>query len=149
MELMKKIPLTKRKFAIVDDGDFELLSQWKWWSDQQGYAVRDAGGRKNKHRILMHRLLNETPAGLVTDHINRNKLDNRKSNLRSVSQRQNTLNCKLSKNNTSGHNGISWYKNRWVATFTLKYKKIYLGRFLELKDALMARSKAEIQYHAI
>ena len=50
---MATIKLTKGKFAIVDDADFEYLSQWKWWTDSQGYAVRDIGGRKNKKRIRL------------------------------------------------------------------------------------------------
>ena len=144
--MSKKIKLTKGRYAIVDDEDFEFLNQWKWWSDGQGYAVRDIGGRKNKQRILMHRVVNKTPDGLVADHINRNKLDNRKKNLRNVTQRVNSLNCKLSKNNTSGYNGICWYKNRWCATIKYNYKTVYLGRFANIKDAVKARKEAEYKY---
>lgn len=143
---MAKIKLTQGKFALVDDDMFEYLNQFKWFCDSRGYAVRDIGGRKNKKRILMHRLINKTPKNLVTDHINRNKLDNRKKNLRSVTQRQNTFNAKLSKNNKSGYNGISFYKNRWVARIKFNYKIIYLGRFLHLEDAILARKLGEQKY---
>jgi len=71
---MKRIKLTQEKVALVDDADFEFLNQWKWFYHQTGYA-------KSCHRY-MHRLINKTPKGFHTDHINRNKLDNRKSNLR-------------------------------------------------------------------
>src|SRR3990167_164487 len=111
---MKKIKLTQNKYALVDDEDFKELNQSKWLCDSSGYAGRDVGGRKNKKRILMHRLLNNTPKGFHTDHINRDKLDNRKENLRTTTCSQNILNSKLSKKNTSGHKGVEWYKNRWV-----------------------------------
>lgn len=143
---MMKIKLTRGKYVLIDSEDFEYLNQWKWYYASPGYAARDIGGRKNKKRILMHRLLNKTPNDLVTDHINHNKLDNRKSNLRTVTQRQNTYNCLLSKNNSSGTNGVHWYKNRWVAAIKVNYKTIYLGRFSLLSDAIVARQLAEKKY---
>ena len=143
---MKKIRLTQGKFALVDDDDFDWLNQWKWQFTKNGYAGTDFGGRKNKKKILMHRLINETPDSFVTDHVNRNKLDNRRNNLRTVTQRQNTLNSNLSKNNTSGHNGVDWYKNRWVARIKFNYKNIYLGRFEKLEDAIAARKLGEQKY---
>ncbi len=146
---MKKIKLTQNKFALVDDLDFEWLNQWKWWTDSSGYAVRDIGGRKNKKRILMHRFLNQTPEGFSTDHINHNRLDNRKKNLRTLTQQKNCFNSSLSKNNKSGVSGVSWYKNGWVARIKINYKGIYLGRFENLNDAIEARKKGELQYHAI
>jgi hypothetical protein len=75
---MKKIPLTQGKFAIVDDEDFEYLNRWKWYFAPVGYATRgDGHGRGNRTVVYMHRVVNKTTGGLVTDHINRNKLDNR------------------------------------------------------------------------
>lgn len=143
---MKKIKLTKGKYAIVDDEDFEFLSQFNWQCDSSGYAVRDIGGRKNKKRTLMHSLLNKTPKGFHTDHINRNKLDNRKVNLRTTTPSQNILNSKISKNNTSGYKGVQWYKNRWVARIKFNYKTMYLGRFKLLSEALNTRKLAEQKY---
>jgi len=146
---MGKIKLTHGKIAIVDKDNFEWLNQWKWFCDRRGYAVRDSGGRKNKKRILMHRLINKTTDGLSTDHINRDKLDNRKSNLRSVNQSKNCFNTGLSKNNTSGYKGVQWYKNRWVARIKINYEDIYLGRFVNLENAILARKEAEDEYLAI
>lgn len=147
--MTKKIKLTQGKYAIVDNDDFDKLNQWKWWVDYRGYAVRDVGGRKNKKRILMHRLINNTPKGLSTDHINRNKLDNRRKNLRTVNQSQNLFNTGLPKNNTSGYKGIQWYKNRWVARIKVGYKSIYLGRYIKLQHAIKARKEAELKYATI
>ena len=85
---MKEIPLTRGKFALVDDEDYEWLSQWKWYCSTTGYAVRGC-----KNRILyMHREIAKTKPGMLTDHINRNKLDNRKENLRFCSHRENMKN---------------------------------------------------------
>lgn len=83
-------------FATIDDSDYELVSQYKWFLIK-GYAVTQkylGGGRKNaKYKtIQMHKLINDTPDGLETDHINRDKLDNRRSNLRSVTKSENMLN---------------------------------------------------------
>lgn len=75
-ELISEIPLTNGKVAIVDAEDFDYLNQWKWCCNH-GYAIRN-GKRVNGKRIMMirmHRLINQTPKGLDTDHINRNKLD--------------------------------------------------------------------------
>lgn len=145
---MKKIPLTQGKFAIVDDEDFEKINQHKWHFSH-GYAIRDAGRRKNKKHIWMHRLLNNTPDNLITDHINRNKLDNRKCNLRTVDWHKNGTNRGLNKNNTSGYKGIIWRKDnkKWQSRIKFNYKQIYLGCFNNIKDAIKARRKAEIIYH--
>ena len=84
----------------------------------------------------------------MVDHINRNPLDNRKSNLRIVNNQQNSMNKGHQKRNTSGHKGVSWDKsrNKWYAYITVNYKLINLGRFNILEDAIKARKKAEIKY---
>jgi len=78
----------KDKYAIVDDEDYETLSVYKWQYTSNGYAKRKYG----KTSLLMHRVIAKTPKGLVTDHLNHNKLDNRKSNLRVCTQMDNMQN---------------------------------------------------------
>lgn len=148
---MKKILLTKGASALVDNEDFEMLNEHKWYLSFYGYAVRDIGGRKYKVAVPMHRFLNKTPRGYVTDHINRNKLDNRKANLRSVTGSQNGINRGLNKNNTSGYKGVYWRKDvgRWAARLKVNYKNIYLGNYNKLNDAIAARKKGEGLYHQI
>lgn len=97
--------------------------------------------------IYMHALLNKTPTGFVTDHINGNKLDNRKENLRTATSSQNGINRGKQINNTSGHKGINWYANAWVAEIKVNQKKIHLGRFKNIDDAVAARKAAEQIYH--
>lgn len=144
---MKKIKLTKGKYALVDDFNFEWLNQWKWQLSTSGYAIRKEG----KKIIRMHRLVNFTPSWLFTDHINQNKLDNRRGNLRIVTKSQNGFNRGKPKSNSSGIKGVYWDKftNKWRAEIKIFYKKISLGRFTNLEDAVLARKKGESKYHVI
>lgn len=156
---MKKIKLTKNKYAIVDDEDFNFLSQWKWGYSTSGYARRlqyvpsTGYGHKNNTaiRIWMHRLINKTPDNLFTDHINQNKLDNRKSNLRTVTKSQNSINTGKNKKNKSGFKGVYFdtWSNKWRAELKIKGKKITLGRFFNIEEALKSRLLAEQKYHVI
>ena len=141
---MKKIKLTRNKYALVDDTDFDSLNEHKWWFTTRGYAVREENGKV----IFMHRVINATPKGLDTDHINRNKLDNRKSNLRSITRSKNCMNVNPPKNNTSGYLGVQKHAEGWMARIKVNYKHIYLGYFKHIDDAIQARKKAEIIYHA-
>jgi hypothetical protein len=144
---MKKIFLSQGKFAIVDECLFEWLIQWKWYHSK-GYAARNIGGRKNKSIVWMHRLINDTPDGFETDHINRNKLDNRRENLRSVTKSQNGLNKGKNKNNKSGYKGVyleSW-SGKWRAEIRIDGKRMTLGRFVNINDANKARILAEEKY---
>jgi len=148
---VKKIKLTKNKYVLVDAEDFDYLNQWKWCYDNN-YAIRRQylkGDKKEKRlykTIYMHRLLNDTPLGYDTDHINRNKLDNRKNNLRTVTRSQNCHNRKIHKHNSSGYTGIRFFENKWIAEITVNYKKIYLGYFKNIDDAISARHQAERSY---
>ena len=134
---MKKVKLTKGRFAIVDDEDFEWINQWKWWYTTRGYAVRE----EKRKLIFMHRLINKTLLGFDTDHVNRNKLDNRKKNLRTVTRSQNFMNLNPRKNNSSGVIGVQKNKNSWMARIKIGYVSIYLGCFLNKNDAIQARKQ--------
>lgn len=85
------------------------------------------------------------------DHINGNGLDNRIDNLRDVSQSENCRNMKRSKLNKSGFTGVSWDKeaNKWTSYIQHNRKKIKLGRFKEMNNAILARKIAEkvFDYH--
>ena len=142
---MKKIKLTQDKYALVDDEDYEWLSKKKWYFESSnGYAVN-----KNAIKIYMHRLINQTPDSLVTDHINRDRLDNRKINLRSVNSTQNIVNTKIRSDNKSGYKGVFWRKDRkkWSVYFNInKLKRIYCGHYKNLSSAIKARKHLEQTY---
>ena len=97
----------------------------------------------------VHRDVVKAKKGESVDHINGNKLDNRKENLRICSHAQNMWNTKTPKTNKSGSKGVHWQEDRqkWVAQICYKNKTISLGRFNSFEDALKARLDAEKKYH--
>lgn len=141
--MTKQIKLTQGKYALVDAEDFDRINQWKWYFCH-GYANR------SKDNVSMHRFINETPKGLYTDHINRDKLDNRKVNLRTVTKSQNDHNTGPMKNNKSGYKGIYWYqeKGKWKVQIAINKKNIHLGYFTDLQQAIKARRKLEETVYA-
>jgi hypothetical protein len=151
---MKEIPLSKGMIAIVDDEDYDYLSQWKWLyktprkHNYVGYAVRFEKLNDNKFKeIRMHREIMNCPKGLQVDHINHNGIDNRRSNIRIATARQNRQNTSLQNSNTSGYKGVNRDGNKWRATIRAEGKRINLGRFKEKIDAAIAYNKAAIKYH--
>lgn len=145
---MKEISLTKGKFAIVDDDDFEYLSQWKWFINTNGYAQRTEGSRGSQKKIYMHRVINETPEDMSTDHINGNRLDNRRENLRSVTLRQNKLNSSKHTRNKTGYKGVSLQKNtgKYVAYIRVNNKGITIGTYSTVEEAAKAYNRAALHF---
>ncbi len=129
----RKIPLTQDKYAIVDVEDYEQLNQFKWCANGKGrmfYAVRNEKRNKKSVTIFMHRKIMNQPADKVIDHINHNGLDNRRSNLRIVTQEQNVWNSrKLTGNYTSKYKGTAKTGQKWEAKIWYKKRRIYLGCF--------------------
>jgi hypothetical protein len=142
---MKKIKLTQGKFALVDDKDFDYLNQFKWCYSH-GYATRN--DYPNSKKIYMHRVINQTPKGFETDHINRDKLDNQRKNLRTVKKIGNIHNIGIRKTNTSGCTGVYWNKvnKNWRVIIGFKSKSLEIGSFKSKMDAIFARKQAERIY---
>ena len=138
---MREIPLTQGKVALVDDEDYDFLNQWKWHIlNARGleYAVRSiwrgvVNGKERNDTVLMHREIMATPAYLHTDHINRNGLDNRKSNLRVVTNRENAWNLK----NQGKYIGVTKPKNKNTYRASIRIDGIwtYLGYFKTPEEA--------------
>jgi hypothetical protein len=129
---LKRIFLTKGYFTLIDNEDFDYLSQWKWHIDSKGYAVRTINDRKYSLARQILKLPKDDK--LEVDHINRVRLDNRKINLRIVTRSENLLNRGIQKNNNSGFKGVSWSKtaNKWRTTF----KGVHLGYFISKEKAI-------------
>jgi hypothetical protein len=147
---MYYIDLTKGAKAIVDADDYKVLSSKKWYLSDKGYAERTEKNLKGQTiKIKMHREILKTPKGVFTDHINGNKLDNRRSNIRLCTKAQNACNRGLPKNNTSGHKGVCWYapKEMWKAYIMKNRKQILLGYYANLTEASSAYNKASLLLH--
>ncbi|MEK6884406.1 MAG: HNH endonuclease [Nanoarchaeota archaeon] len=148
---MKKIKLTQGKYALVDNEDFERLNQFKWCFNGR-YAVRSIYNPKNKKWEIwyMHwSIIGKPPQKTETDHINCNGLDNRKENLRIVTQNENRMNRGKQKNNTSGFKGVAWYKDykKWTARIMANGVSMYLGVFDDKNKAAKAYNDASKKYH--
>lgn len=148
---MVKIPLTQGKVAIIDENDYQLVSSKKWYFDSTGYPASNNRSSTTKcgwKPIRLHTFLLNPPNGMVVDHINRDKLDNRRSNLRIVTHSINHFNSKLLITNKSGINGVFYDKQRkkWTARIEINSKSIFLGRFLTIEEAANARKQAERKY---
>lgn len=117
--------------SIVDTEDLKSLDIEKLSVDNDGYVFY----RKNGKTKALHRYLMNTPKGMVVDHINGNKLDNRKNNLRNCTVTENNHNYSVKWNNTSGIKGIKKHKNGWIVHQYFNKKYIYLGYYNDLEKA--------------
>lgn len=139
---MKEIPLTQGMVALVDDDDFDLVSQYKWCARKcrhTYYAVRwikrpDGTGTQTQ----LHRAILKTDKSI--DHINRNGLDNRRVNLRPATHSQNQANRLQSIKNRSGYKGVheGAGKNKWQAEICFQNKRFTLGTHMTPEDAARA-----------
>lgn len=133
------------KRVMVSSADYSLVSSHKWYLNSRGYAERGIRRGDKVEKVLMHRVINRTPDGLFTDHINRNKLDNRRTNLRTVTNRQNQLNVGLRRDNKTGYTGVHPNGRGWLAAARVNGKKVYYGTFSTKEEAAMAREKHEVR----
>lgn len=149
------IKLSQNKYSLIDNEDFDKISKYKWSYDKYAFRV-DWSGNKPK-KILLHRFIMDVPKNMEIDHINRDKLDNRKSNLRIVTKQQNSLNrnkpkFKITAEKVSIYKGVSWISNkkrikRWRSYISFKGKHYFIGLFKEEKDAALAYNKKAIELH--
>lgn len=144
----RKIKLSKGYEATVDADDYEWLNQWSWHYTQ-GYASRNIYIDGKRRLLRMHRLINDTPEELLTDHINRDKLDNRRENLRAATKSQNQINSFREGDNKSDYNGVCWNKSnkKWVSQISVDNKKKFLGYFDNKEEAARAYNEEAKKLH--
>jgi hypothetical protein len=134
---MKEIPLTKGKMTIVDDEDYEWLSQSKWhacFSRGKWYARTCTSDGKI---VRMHRLIMNAVDGVEIDHKDGDGLHNWRSNLRECTRSQNMRNVRAT--SSSGYKGVSPIPyGRWRARIYLDGHEVRLGHFLSPEEAARA-----------
>lgn len=139
------------KIIKVDECSLDIVKLYQWHVDKNNYAITKL---KSGRVIKMHRLLLEVvnDSEIEVDHINRDTVDNRLSNLRIVSRSLNCFNRDVTKYNTSGCIGVykmSGYDDKWCAQINHDGVRHYLGSFDNLSDAVSARRNAEAKYYGI
>ena len=142
---MKRIPLTKGQFAIVDDEDYERVSKYKWqatWGGYCYYATRIPWNKGKRHEIRMHRFILNAPDDKIVDHIDFNGLNNRRDNIRTCTHSQSQYH-RRSHGGTSKYKGVSLCRknNKWQAQIKHNRKSKWIGQYEKEKDAAKAYNK--------
>jgi hypothetical protein len=148
-----RITLTRGLVATADIDDFDMLDGRNWVSLNSpcGFcASTHVTLESGKYDIaLMHRVVMAAPDELDVDHINGNRLDNRKKNLRLATNQQNSWNQGLGKRNTSGYKGVSWHTRdlTFSAIIRVDGRQKTLGTFNEAISAALAYDAAAREHY--
>ncbi len=146
----REILLTKGMVTIVDAADYEWLSSFNWQANKAYlgfYAMRKVWVGKTSTNVLMHRFIMGAESGQEIDHVNGNRLDNRRSNLRFATREQNARNRKTPSNNKSGYKGVRLERRKWRARIQFDGKQISLGNFETPEEAAYAYNEAAKRYY--
>jgi len=141
-ESIRYIPLTQGKYAVVDAADYERAAPFSWHASNSGartYAYSNMNGKT----VSLHRFLMNAPKGLVVDHIDHDGLNDRRSNLRVCTQRQNLYNSRP-KGKSSRFKGVCWDKarKRWVVYIRHGGRTRFVGHFTDEIEAAKAYDRA-------
>jgi hypothetical protein len=143
--MFKYISLTKGMRCIVDDDDYERLIEMPWRYNNNGYAIT----AKTPNPKAMHHFILTIPDDMVADHINGDRLDNRKSNLRVCTKEENSKNRKKRKTSKSPYKGISWNSRdkKWQARIWVEGKNKSAGNYSDPIEAAIAYDLAAIKHY--
>lgn len=143
------VPLTHGKVAVIDAADAPLVAgrNWQATPKRRPYAMRHGIVDGRKRTIWMHRVFIDVPPGLFVDHIDGDELNNRRSNLRICTVRQNAMNRRTYSNNTTGRKGVSVFGNRFRAAIRVEGRTISLGLHTTVAEAAMAYEAAASRYY--
>jgi hypothetical protein len=131
----------------ISEQDYEELSKHRWYLSE-GYAITSI----NRKTVRMHRLVMNAPKNKQVDHINHDRLDNRRENLRLCSKRQNSYNSSKYSNNKTGYKGVFYrkrspnHKKCWLAGICVSGKQINLGAYYTAEQAKEAYSRAATKF---
>ncbi|AFM40318.1 AP2 domain-containing protein [Desulfosporosinus acidiphilus SJ4] len=129
---------------LIDSEEGKRVKSYNWFLNEKGYAWAKINGQ----RIRLHRFLINAPADLQVDHINNIKVDNRKSNLRLATNKENRRNEGLRKSNSTGAKGVNFDKRRkkYRAYITVDGRYIHLGYYSTIEKASIAYDHSAEQY---
>jgi len=149
--MVKEIQLRNGGVTLVSEADYDrVVTACGWYLEKNGYARSSCLLGKPKQRVQLHRyILGVTDPKILVDHINGQKLDNRRENIRLCSNAENQHNRhKLNSTNTSGVSGVCWHTRDkiWTASVYAEGKHIHLGNFCHIDAAIAARKSAELKY---
>lgn len=132
-------------YVKCDSEDYETIKNYRILINSKGYPIFNLEGKTYR----LHRWIMGNPTGLQVDHINHDKLDVRKNNLRIVNNQTNCQNRQIHSNNTTGYRGVSKTKTgKYYAYVGHNYKKINCGIYEDVEDAAQASAnkRAELGY---
>lgn len=135
-------------YFFFDLEDYDKIKNYCWHEDTDGYITANINKNDKYTTVKMHRII----MGVINskeqvDHIKHKKYDNRKSELRIVTNELNQRNKRILDSNTSGVTGVCFYRNKWNARIDINNKTIHLGAFDLFEDAVKARKEAEEKYY--
>jgi len=127
----------KDSIVLYSEEDQELIAKYKWYINESGYCISTI----NKKNVRMHRFILNCPDDMVVDHINNNRLDNRRENLKITNVLNNNQNKQKQEGTYSSFVGVSWDKrrNKYTSQINVNRKHINLGYFEDSEKAAMAR----------
>jgi len=146
--MSKEIIITRGEVTIVDDENFEELSQYKWYL-MDGFVGRTVKENGKRTTIYMHRVVAEAPKGVSVYHLNGNKLDNRRENLWLEKGSARMHKRKKNMAHSSQYRGVYWAKEKkiWIAEIKVNKKHLRLGYFEDEKEAAIAYDAAACKYY--
>lgn len=142
------VTLTKGYVAVIDAADVHLFYGQNWGVFPRPgvtYATRGENGTTT----YMHRIIMRPEKGFVVDHIDNDGLNNRRSNLRIVTQAENLWNSRVKRTSASGIKGVKWdaERGKWMARIRKHGRQHFLGRFPTMEDAQAAYAAASAELH--
>ena len=132
---------------LFDVEDLALIEGRSWYQDKDGYLVSSYFFNGRRRFVRFHRIVIQAKEGQFVDHINKNRADNRKQNLRCCNRAENDRNRRPYSTNTSGVSGVYFDKQRgrWTASISYNKKRLFIGRFANKEDAIRARLEKEVE----
>lgn len=146
MTAAARIPLSRSPLhALVDPADLELVGAYRWRLHTSGYVSTNVKRDGRQRTIYLHRLILDPGPGLTVDHGNRDKLDNRRANLRPATRIQQNANQRRRADNTTGYRGVGRARGRWRAQIDVAGRQRFLGHHATAEDAAAAYNAAAVE----